>query len=90
MCRELNDKMQNYSKSGNYKNNKIEILGLKVTINEMNLINSFSSRLDKPEQRICELKDKSKLISILKHTEAKDKKKNTGKKCERWDIVKKT
>lgn len=74
MCRELNDKMENNSRGGSYKNNKVEILGLKVTISEMNLINSFSSRLDKPEQRIRELKDKSKLISILKHTEAKDKK----------------
>lgn len=74
MCRELNDKMENNSRAGSYKNNKVEILGLKVTISEMNLINSFSSRLDKPEQRIRELKDKSKLISILKHTEAKDKK----------------
>lgn len=39
--------------SGSYKK---EILGLKVTISEVNLINSFNSRLDKPVQRFCELK----------------------------------
>lgn len=81
MYRKLNDKMENYSKGRTYKNNKIEIPGLKVTVSEMNLINSFKSRPDKPEQRICELKDKSEFISILKHTEAKDKKHR--KKCER-------
>lgn len=54
--------------AGSYKK---EILRVKVTISEVNLINSLNSRLDKPVQIICELKDKSELISILKHTEAK-------------------
>lgn len=38
----------------------------------MNLINGFNSRLDKPEERVCALKDKSELISRIKHTETKE------------------
>ena len=55
------------------KKNIIKIK-LKVAVTEINLINGFNSRLDKPEERISELDSKSELIFRIKHTDIQGEK----------------
>lgn len=55
------------------KKNIIKIK-LKVAVTEINLINGFNSRLDKPEERISELDSKSELIFRIKHRDIQGEK----------------
>lgn len=55
------------------KNNQMEILELKNTMNERkNAIKSTDSRMDQTEERICELRDRS--FEIIQSEENKEKK----------------
>ena len=47
---------------------------MKVAVTEINLINGFNSRLDKPEERISELDSKSELIFRIKHRDIQGEK----------------